>query len=103
MKKPQPAETFLNSLLQSDELMAACRSNLGEAATNVIELARKGDAGDFLEWFENWRASASGHTCKYTMDSMDDTYHIRVNQSGPLYWVRIFADLDPDDECPGTP
>jgi len=98
MKKPQPGEVFLENLLQSDDIIAACQSDLAGAATNAIEHARKGDDADFLAWFEKWRASDAGHTCKFTMDDMDNTYHISINQSGPLYWVRVFANLDPDDE-----
>jgi Arc/MetJ family transcription regulator len=54
MTEPRPAEHFLDLLLKSEGVGAACKAALGERSADVIARATRGDTTDFLEWFEEW-------------------------------------------------
>lgn len=105
MKEPQPLEKFIQLLSNTKEVVAAYQAELGDNSVPVMATAGSGNSAEFLEWFENWRLSGARRglgdlSCKlvYTMDDSDDTWAIRIYRSGPLYWIRVFSDLDPDDE-----
>jgi len=104
---PEPVANFSTILLNSEDIIVSAHANLGSSAANIIKKARTGDAVEFLGWFENWRSqfpttgslgsSFSGSGCEviYTIDA-DDLY-ISVNRCGPIFWLRVFTGLNPDD------
>jgi hypothetical protein len=96
MTEPHPAEEFLELLLQSEEVASACRAELGEKASDAIDRARKGDATDFLEWFEDWRSNnPEEETAIEGAAPDDDVFNICINRTGPLFWIQAneFEDI----------
>jgi hypothetical protein len=96
MTEPRPADEFLDRLLKSKEVIAACRAGLSEKAADVIRRAGKGDAPDFLEWFEEWRQNDLGDPVEQLEGAApdDDTFSIDVYQTGPLFWIKA-NEFDP--------
>ncbi len=98
MNSPRRAEEFVDLLLKSNEVVSACKAALAGKAVDVIDRAKKGDATDFLEWFEEWRTD--GHEdVVFQLEGAapyNDTFWININRSGPLYWIRA---VEFDDEC----
>jgi hypothetical protein len=90
MTEPRSAEEFLDLLLKSEEVVAACRAGLSEKAADVIGRAEKGDALDFLEWFEEWRQNDLGDPVEQLEGAApdEDTFFINVYQNGPLFWIK---------------
>ena len=98
MTGPRPAKEFLGILLESEEVLATCREKFPGNAADVIERAGKGDAANFLDWFEEW-STESPEELVCQLDGAgpcDDTFAININRSGPLYWIRA---VEFDDEC----
>lgn len=81
--EPKPAENFLDLLLKSEDVVFACR------ATNFIAQAKKGDAKDFLAWFEEWRSDRE--PVEQVGDSMqrDSGFCINIYSKGPIYRVLL--------------
>ena len=106
--EPRPVADFSDALLNSEDIVSSCRANLGDLAADIIAKARTGDAAEFLAWFESWRSqfpttgslgsSFSGKGCEVVYDISDDYIGISVNRCGPLFWIRVFTGLDPDNE-----
>jgi hypothetical protein len=90
MTEPRSAEEFLDLLLKSEEVVSACRAGLSEKAPDVIGRAEKGDALDFLEWFEEWRLNDWGKPVEQLEGAApdNDTFSINVYQTGPLFWIK---------------
>lgn len=90
MNEPRPADEFLETLLKSKDVIVACRDGLSEKAADVLERAGKGDASDFLEWFEEWRQNDLGDPVEQLEGAApdDDTFSIDVYQTGPLFWIK---------------
>ena len=90
MAEPCSAEKFLDPLLKSGKVAAACKNELGERSEDILGRAKKGDTTDFLEWFEEWRL---GNT-DTVVDEIDgaapynDTFAIQIIEAGPLFWIR---------------
>ena len=90
MNEPRPADEFLETLLKSKDVIVACRDGLSEKAADVLERAEKGDALDFLEWFEEWRQNDLGDPVDQLEGAApdNDTFWINVCKTGPLYWIQ---------------
>lgn len=90
MTEPQPSEHFLDLLLQSEEVVAACKAALGERSDDVIARAARGDTTDFIEWFEEWRLNDWGEPVEQLEGAApdNDTFSINIYKSGPLYWIK---------------
>jgi hypothetical protein len=98
MTGPRPAKEFLDILLESEEVLATCREQFPGNAADVIERAGRGDATNFLDWFEEW-ATESPEELVCQLDGAgpcNDTFAININRSGPLYWIRA---VEFYDEC----
>ena len=90
MAEPRPSEYYAPLLLRTEQVLAACEAELGEKAADVIGRAKKGDATDFLDWFEDWRMSNTV-TIAEEVDGAapdNDTFAIEVIEAGPLFWIR---------------
>jgi hypothetical protein len=98
MTEPRPADEFLEMLLKSKEVVAACRADLGSDAEVTLAEASKGNAADFLDWFSNWRTEGTEELVHQIEGAApyNDTFSININRSGPLYWIRA---VEFDDEC----
>jgi hypothetical protein len=98
MTEPRPADEFLETLLKSKEVIAACKADLGSDAEAVLAEASKGNPADFLDWFSNWRMEGTEELVHQLEGAApyNDTFWININRSGPLYWVRA---VEFDDEC----
>lgn len=98
MTEPRPAEEFVDLLLMSDEVMTACRADLGSDAEATLAEASKGNPADFLDWFSNWRTEGTEELVHGIEGAApyNDTFWININRSGPLYWIRA---MEFDDEC----
>jgi hypothetical protein len=90
MTEPRPADEFLETLLKSKDVIAACRDGLSEKAADVIERAGEGDASDFLEWFEEWRLNNTDGIAEEIDGAApyNDTFAIQIVKAGPLFWIR---------------
>ena len=90
MTEPRPAEHFLDLLLNSEGVVAACKAALGERSADVIARATQGDTTDFLEWFEEWRLNDLGDPVEQLEGAApdDDTFSIDIHQTGPLFWIQ---------------
>lgn len=98
MAEPRPSEDFVYLLLKSEEVLTACKAELGDLATSVIDRAGNDDTGNFLDWFEEWRMN-DHEDLVFQLEGAapyNDTFSININRSGPLYWIRA---LEFDDEC----
>ncbi len=80
----------MDLLLKSEEVFSACRAGLSEKAADVIGRAEKGDALDFLEWFEEWRQNDLGDPVEQLEGAApdEDTFSINIYQTGPLFWIK---------------
>jgi hypothetical protein len=98
MTEPRPADEFLEMLLKSKEVIAACRVDLGSGAEVLLAAASKGNPADFLDWFSNWRMEGAEELVHQIEGAApyNDTFWININRSGPLYWIRA---VEFDDEC----
>jgi len=98
MTEPRPAKDFLDALLRSEEVTAACRADLGSDAELILAEASKGKADEFLDWFSNWRMEGTEELVHQIEGAApyNDTFWININRSGPLYWIRA---VEFDDEC----
>lgn len=88
--RPRSVDVFLDLLLRSKEVLAACQTDLGARAASVIEQARTGDSTDFLEWFEEWRMNNTDNIAD-EIDAAapyDDVFAIEIVEAGPLFWIR---------------
>ena len=90
MSEPRPAEHFLDLILKSDEVVAACEGELGEGSSDVIARAAKGDTTDFIDWFEEWRLTDWGEPVEQLEGAApdNDTFWINIYKTGPLYWIK---------------
>lgn len=98
MAEPRPSEDFVYLLLKSEEVLTACKAELGDLATSVIDRAGNDDTGNFLDWFEEWRMN-DHEDLVFQLEGAapyNDTFSININRSGPVYWIRA---LEFDDEC----
>ena len=89
MTEPRPSEEFSDLLLKSEEVIAACKAELGDQATSLIDRAGKEDAIDFLDWFDEWRSN-DPHEESIIEGAApdDDVFNICINRSGPLHWIQ---------------
>lgn len=88
--RPRSADAFLDLLLGSKEVLAACEADLGARAASAIERARNGDSTDFLEWFEEWRMNNTDNIAD-EIDAAapyDDVFAIEIVEAGPIFWIR---------------
>jgi hypothetical protein len=94
--EPRSAEEFLDLLLRSEEVVSACRAGLSDKAADVIGRAEKGDALDFLEWFEEWRQNDLGDPVEQLEGAApdDDAFSIDIYQTGPLFLIKA-NEFDP--------
>jgi uncharacterized protein (DUF427 family) len=101
MIEPLSAEYFLSDLLSSEEVVAACRADLGISASDVLTNAATGDAEEFLEWFEQWRKSqASESLVSVEAATLEEEYYlIHIGRAGPIYWVTGAPDDSESDEA----
>lgn len=104
--RPRSADSFLDLLLGSKEVLTACEADLGAKAASVIERARSGDSADFLEWFEEWRINNTDNIAD-EIDAAapyDDVFAIEIVEAGPLFWIRAneFDDLCYFDSLEGA-
>lgn len=90
MTEPRPADEFIETLLNSEEVVSACRAELGERAADVIARAERSDATDFLEWFEEWRLNNTDGIAEEIDGAApyNDTFAIQIVKAGPLFWIR---------------
>ena len=90
MKEPRSVDNFLDLLLSSEEVVAACKEDLGEKSADVMSRAKEGDATNFLDWFEEWRMS-NIDTVEEEIEGAapyNDTFAIEIIQAGPIFWIR---------------
>lgn len=97
MTEPRPVEDFLGLLLNSQEVVEACRSELGTEADTMLANASSGNPADFLDWFGNWRMEGKEELVHQIEGAApdNDTFSININRCGPLYWIRA---VEFDDE-----
>lgn len=90
MRKPRSADEFLDLLLSSEEVVSACKVDMGEKAVDVMSRAKEGDASDFLDWFEDWRMSNTDTVAEEVEGAApyDDTFAIEIIKAGPIFWIR---------------
>jgi hypothetical protein len=101
MIEPLSAEYFLPELLSSEEVVAACRADLGISATDALANAAAGDAKEFLEWFERWRKSQTSESLVSIEAATpeEECYLIHIGRVGPIYWVTDTLDDSEGDEA----
>ena len=90
MTEPRRAEEFIDPLLKSEEVVAACKEELGKQTADVISRAKDGDATAFLDWFEEWRMSNADTVAEEIEGAApyNDTFAIEIIKAGPLFWIR---------------
>jgi hypothetical protein len=90
VKEPRSADNFLDLLLSSEEVVAACQEDLGEKSVDVMSRAKEGDATDFLDWFEEWRMNNTETVAEEVEGAApyNDTFAIEIIQAGPIFWIR---------------
>jgi hypothetical protein len=88
--KPRSADEFLDLLLSSEEVVSACKEEMGEKAVDVMSRAKEGDSTDFLDWFEEWRMSNTDTVAEEVEGAApyNDTFAIEIIKADPIFWIR---------------